>query len=329
MGNLSLLKSPNHAHNFDERVSEQGEPGLFSASRLLTVQVNIGLKCNLICTHCHVNSSPRRTEEMDWATMAAVIEVAEKAGVESVDITGGAPEMNQNFQRFVEALRARGLKVMARTNLTILLEDGYEEFPAFFRKHNVELVASLPCYTEENVDGQRGGGVFGGSIESIRRLNAVGYGIESGLALDLVFNPGGPSLPPAQAELEEDYRRELRDGFGIEFTRLHTITNIPIGRFKGDLRKRRALDAYMDLLRQNFNPETVEHLMCRHQISVGWDGSMYDCDYNLALRLPAGTRAENIRDIDVEALTGRRIVTGAHCYACTAGAGSSCGGALV
>jgi radical SAM/Cys-rich protein len=218
---------------------------------------------------------------------------------------------------------------MVRTNLTILLEDGYQELPQFFRRHGVELVASLPCYTEENVDGQRGEGVFADSIEVIRRLNAVGYGVEPGLTLNLVYNPGGPMLPPAQAGLEEDYRRELRDRFEIEFAHLHTITNIPIGRFKGDLRKQHQLDAYMDLLRQNFNPGTVERLMCRHQISVAWDGALYDCDFNLALRLSAGLRSANIRDADVQELTGRRIVTGDHCYACTAGAGSSCGGALV
>lgn len=327
MANLDIVKSPLRQRRFDERVSEEG--ALFSASTLRVIQVNIGLKCNLICTHCHVNSSPRRTEEMDWATMEAVIEVAEKAGIKTVDITGGAPEMNPNFRRFVEALRARGLHVMVRTNLTILLEDGYQELPRFFRRHGVELVASLPCYTEENVDGQRGEGVFTDSIEVIRRLNAVGYGVEPGLTLNLVYNPGAPILPPAQAGLEEDYRRELRDRFEIEFTHLHTITNIPIGRFKGDLRKQHQLDAYMDLLRQNFNPGTVERLMCRHQISVGWDGALYDCDFNLALRLSAGLRSANIRDADVQELTGRRIVTGDHCYACTAGAGSSCGGALV
>lgn len=317
------------AAEFDALVTEEGAPGLFSASRLRTLQVNIGLKCNLLCTHCHVNSSPRRKEEMDRDTMEAVLRLAKRAGSEIVDITGGAPEMNPHFKRFVAALRAEGLHVIVRTNLTILREPGYEDIPAFYRKHGIELVASLPCYLEENVDAQRGEGVYRRSIEAIRTLNALGYGVDPDLVLNLVYNPVGPSLPPDQTALEEEYRRELRERFGVEFTVLFTITNVPIGRFRGDLKRRKELEEYMDLLRQSFNPDTVEHLMCRHQVSIGWDGTLFDCDFNLALRWPVdGTGGTNVRDADAGALVHRRIVTGGHCFACTAGSGSSCGGAL-
>jgi len=317
---------------FDERVavSNGGKPGLFSAPKLRTLQVNIGLKCNLTCVHCHVNSSPRRKEEMDWETMEAVLRFAQKLGVEMIDITGGAPEMHPKFKPFVAGFREQGHNVMVRTNLTILLESGYEDFPEFFRDHQVHLVASLPCYLEENVDMQRGEGVYRESIEVIRRLNELGYGRNPELVLTLVYNPTGPFLPPNQAVLEEEYRRELLDRFGIHFTDLYTITNTPIGRFRGDLRRSKKLEAYLDLIRDAFNPDTVEPLMCRHQVSVRWDGTLHDCDFNLALGWSTGFGAgTNIRDVDPETLLNRRIVTGDHCYACTAGAGSSCGGALI
>lgn len=313
---------------FDRRVAHDNAPGLYAAERLRTVQVNIGLKCNLICGHCHVNSSPRRKEEMDWATMESVIRLARALEAETVDITGGAPEMNPNFRRFVEELRREGFAVIVRTNLTILLEPGYEDLPEFFKRRRVQLVASLPCYLEENVDRQRGEGVYRGSIEALRRLNALGYGIEADLPLNLIYNPLGPALPPPQDALEGDYKRELFQRFGVRFTRLHTITNVPIGRFRTDLRRRKQLDAYAVLLSESHNPDTVEHLMCRHQISVAWDGTLHDCDFNLALRWPIASGA-NVRDVDPASLVARRIVTGDHCYACTAGAGSSCGGALV
>lgn len=315
---------------FDRQVAVSGRAGLHSAPKLDVIQVNIGLTCNLICTHCHVNSSPRRKEQMDWATMEAILDLVKTSGVRTIDITGGAPEMNPEFRRFVRAVRASGIEVMVRTNLVILLESGYEDIPEFYRDYGVHLVASLPCYIEENVDKQRGEGVYNGSVEVIRILNGLGYGKETDLKLDLVYNPIGDALPPEQSGLEHDFREALRERFDISFTKLYTITNIPIGRFRGDLRKQKKLDAYMDLLRQSFNPGTVERLMCRHQVSVAWDGALYDCDFNLAQRLAIGNgTVANVRNVDARTLVSRRIVTGDHCYACTAGAGSSCGGSLV
>ena len=315
---------------FDYRVGHEGRPGLYGSDRIRTVQVNIGLKCNLVCRHCHVNSSPRRKEQMDWETMEAVLALAKSLGAEVVDITGGAPEMHPEFKRFVLAARSHGHEVIVRTNLTILLEEGYENFAEFFRDHRIHLIASLPCYQEENVDKQRGEGVYTASIEVLRQLNALGYGIDPDLQLDLIYNPDGPLLPPGQAWLEDDYRRELADRFGIAFTRLYTITNVPIGRFRGDLRRGNRLDEYLNLLREAFNTHTVGSLMCRQQISIGWDGTLYDCDFNLALHCPAGfEQTQNVREVHPDELLDRRIVTGDHCYACTAGAGSSCGGALL
>ena len=316
--------------DFDLLTGTDDRPGLYSGSALNTVQVNIGLRCNLRCRHCHVDSSPRRSEQMDWETMAAVLRLAEDLSAKVLDITGGAPEMHPDFRRFVLVARSQGHEVMVRTNLTILLEDGYESLPEFFRNHGIHLVASLPCYLEENVDAQRGLGVYANSIEALRRLNALGYARDPNLKLDLVYNPGGPVLPPEQAGLEDEYRRDLADRFGVSFNRLYTITNVPIGRFRGDLRRERRLEAYEDLLRESFNPETVGALMCRNQISVGWDGTLFDCDFNLALRLATHRHGgQNVRDVRPADLLKRRIATGGHCFACTAGAGSSCGGALV
>lgn len=267
---------------------------------------------------------------MDWETMESVLDLAGNLEAEVVDITGGAPEMHPDFKRFVIAARRQGRQVIVRTNLTILLEEGYGDLPVFFRDHRVRLVASLPCYQEENVDEQRGKGVYAGSIEALQRLNALGYGTDPNLQLDLVYNPVGPVLPPDQSELESDYRRELSERFGISFTHLHTITNVPIGRFRGDLRRGNRLESYQTLLREAFNPRTVDALMCRHQISIGWDGTLYDCDFNLAIGCPVGTtQSPNVRDVRPDELLNRRIFTGDHCFACSAGAGSSCGGALV
>jgi radical SAM/Cys-rich protein len=298
-----------------------------------TVQANIGLRCNLACHHCHVESGPGRREEMSWETMGQVLDAARRAGAATLDITGGAPEMHPHFRRFVAAARAQDLGVIDRTNLTILLEPGYADLPAFLRGHQVRLIASLPCYLAANVDGQRGRGVYAGSIEAIRRLNAIGYGTEPDLPLDLVYNPAGPSLPPPQHALEADYRRELLDRFGIRFSRLLALTNVPIGRFLHDLERQGRAAAYRETLAANFNPATLPGLMCRHQLHVGWDGTVYDCDFNFALGLPAndgGARERrHVRDFDPERFCRREIATGAHCFACTAGAGSSCGGAVV
>lgn len=309
--------------------------GPLRGERITTVQVNVGLTCNIACEHCHVASSPRRKEQMSWETMTEVLRVAREVEAGVIDVTGGAPEMNPHFRRFVAEAKETGLTVMVRTNLTILLEPGYEDLPGFFASNRVHVIASLPCYTKENVDHQRGDGVYERSIEALRRLNAVGYGRDARLPLDLVYNPGGATLPGEQAALEADYKRELWDRHRLVFTRLYTITNMPIGRFMSVLKKEKRADAYRDLLRSTFNEGTLAPLMCRHQIDVDWNGVIYDCDFNLALRLPAGGDGNgsargplHIRDFDASLHT-RRIVTGEHCFGCTAGRGSSCGGSLV
>jgi len=316
-------------NEFDKRVRETTGGDLESAG-ISTIQVNVGLKCNQQCVHCHVAASPTRKEGMSWEIMELIIGVAKQTKCDLVDITGGAPEINRNFRRFVESIHDLGIPVMVRTNLTVLLARGMETLPRFYADRKVQLVASLPCYLEENVDRQRGVGVYKNSIEAIRVLNEVGYGAKSDLRLSLVYNPAGPHLPPNQAALEADYRRELKDRFGIEFTNLITITNMPIGRFIGDLKKQNKLDDYLKLLEDSFNPETIEGLMCRHQINVDWEGNIYDCDFNLALKMCVDHGAPtHIRDFDPVAHAKRRIVTGNHCFGCTAGCGSSCGGALV
>ncbi len=299
------------------------------AQEIATIQVNVGLRCNQSCRHCHLECSPSRTEVMDWGTMSAVKAAALRADASLVDITGGSPELNPYLRRFIGELREAGLNVQVRTNLTVLLERGQEDMIDFMCDHGVLLVASMPCHLEENVDAQRGPRVYEHSIEAIRRLNAAGYGVEGGLQLNLVYNPAGPFLPPDQAELEQDYRRELQGRFGISFGHLLTITNMPLGRFGRQLRAEDREAEYMRLLAESFNPATVPKLMCRHQVSVGWDGTLYDCDFNLALRLPVNHSAPNhISRFDPVALRCRRIVTGKHCLGCTAGHGSSCGGSL-
>lgn len=318
----------NGRNQFDEAVETAiGEP--LRAGTIDTIQVNIGLTCNLACHHCHVESGPKRTEQMDWDTMLLVLRAAERSGATTIDITGGAPEMNPHFRRLVRLARAKGLEVIVRTNLTIMLHDGYSDLPEFFRDQRVHLFASLPCYLPENVNRQRGAHVYEDSIEVIRRLNAFGYGIERHLPLDLVYNPLGPSLPPDQERLEADYRGELLVGWGIRFTRLYTITNMPIGRFEHDLRRSGRAYDYWRLLAEAFNPRTVPGLMCRHQVHVSHDGTLHDCDFNYALHMPIGHGAPtHIRDFDPAPLRERRIATGRHCLGCTAGHGSSCGGAL-
>lgn len=293
-----------------------------------TVQVNIGLACDLACRHCHVESSPKRTERMDWPTMLLVLDAARRADARTIDITGGAPELHPHLREFIATARDDGRDVIVRTNLTILLERGYGDFPAFYAANRVHLIASLPCYLETNVDRQRGLRVYEKSVEAMRRLNAVGYGIDPALPLDLVYNPGGPALPPDQSALEADYRRELDARFGLRFRRLITITNMPIGRFLHDLCRDGKAEAYEALLRGSFNPATVDRLMCRSQIHVGWDGTLHDCDFNYALGMGLEGRTRHIRDFNPEEMSRRSIATGPHCYGCTAGHGSSCGGAL-
>jgi radical SAM/Cys-rich protein len=308
----------------------QKECGLeLNSSQIDILQVNIGLICNLSCQHCHLACGPDRTEMMNWETLRYVVKVANVVQPQLVDITGGAPELHPHLKTFVEALKKDGHMVQARTNLTVLTEPGFEDTPKFFRDHRVQLVASLPCYMEEKVSVQRGKGVFEKSIRMLRTLNALGYGLEPNLPLHLVYNPVGPILPPDQNELESEYKRELDERFGIRFTGLYTIANMPIGRFWERLKKENKDNEYMQLLREGFNCQTVTHLMCRHQICVAWDGVMYDCDFNIALGLPVVEEVpENIKDFNVDIHRSRKVRTGNHCYGCTAGSGSSCGGAL-
>jgi len=316
-------------NDFETRIAELGHQGLRSQA-IEILQVNLGLRCNQQCIHCHVEASPLRTEMMDWPVMELVLNAAKSSHCRLVDLTGGAPELNPHFKPFIKALRKEGHQVQVRTNLTVLQGPGMEEMPEFFKEHQVQLVASLPCYLKENVCTQRGEGVYEKSIEVIRDLNALGYGSAEDLPLNLVYNPGGAFLPPPQNALEADYRRELGHRFDITFTRLLTITNMPLGRFRAHLSTQNQERNYLDLLRRAFNPHTVAALMCRHQISIGWDGTLYDCDFNLALGLPvdhgAPDHIKSFRTIDLKA---RRIVTAEHCFGCTAGSGSSCSGALV
>jgi radical SAM/Cys-rich protein len=316
-------------NDFEKQIVAKSGDGLQS-QKIETLQVNLGLRCNQQCNHCHLGASPHRKEMMEWRIMELVLEVCKRVRCQLVDLTGGAPELNPNFRHFVEALCREGHRVQVRTNLTVLLEPGMEQIPKFLREHQIRLVASMPCYLEENVCAQRGPGVYGKSVAVMKRLNALGYGYESSLPLNLVYNPGGPFLPPPQSALEEGYRRELGQRFGIKFTRLLTITNMPLGRFRTELARQNKERDYLQLLRKSFNPQTVEGLMCRHQLSVGWDGTLFDCDFNLALGLPVNHGApDHIRFFKIGDLQTRRIVTGEHCFGCTAGSGSSCGGALV
>jgi radical SAM/Cys-rich protein len=301
------------------------------AAGLRVLQVNVGKLCNQTCRHCHVDAGPERREVMTRETMALCLEVLARAGIPTLDVTGGAPEMNPHFRWFVGEARRLGCQVIDRCNLTILLAPGFDDLPDFLARQQVEVVASLPCYLPQNTDAQRGAGVFEKSIEALRRLNAVGYGRpESGLVLTLVYNPLGPALPPPQAALEAAYRKELGTRHGVVFSRLFTITNMPISRFLDDLVRTGRYDEYMDKLVAAYNPAAVEGVMCRTTLSVGWDGRLYDCDFNQMLELElAPGLPRHVRDVDPPGLEGRRIVTGAHCYGCTAGSGSGCQGAIV
>lgn len=299
--------------------------------RLSTLQLNLGYQCNQSCQHCHVDAGPKRTESMSPETVAAVIAFMDRHPLWLLDLTGGAPEMHPEFRRLVREGRRRGLEVIDRCNLTILSESGHEDLADFLAGEGVHVLASLPCYLEENVETQRGRGVFAASIAGLRKLNALGYGEPgSGLELDLVFNPQGPSLPPPQRALQVDYQSELSRRYGVRFNRLLTITNMPIKRFGSLLQSTGQFQAYMSLLKNAYRPENLEAVMCRDLISVDWRGRVYDCDFNQMIDLPI-TRdggALSIHDLDAAWLEGRRIRTAEHCYGCTAGQGSSCGGAL-
>ena len=319
------------AADFEHTLAAQGV-GPLVRGPTTTLQVNVGKRCNQACHHCHVEAGPRRTEVMDAPVATRVIELlAATPSIEVVDLTGGAPELCPHFRWLVRESRRLGRRVIDRCNLTILLEPGMEDLADFLAANSVEVVASLPCYGPENVEAQRGPGVFAKSIAALRRLNALGYGTER--RLDLVYNPVGAFLPPSQQALEARYREELRGRFGIEFHHLLTLTNMPINRFAATLAREGRHAAYMSLLVNHFNPATVTALMCRSLVSVGFDGRIYDCDFNQMLDLPLGAaRGSGLRTVwdmrSLDGLAGRPIATGAHCFGCTAGAGSSCGGAL-
>ena len=300
-----------------------------------TLQVNVGYRCNQSCVHCHVSAGPRRTEEMSRETAELCVRFLECSRVGTLDITGGAPELNPSFRYLVEAGSTRGVRVIDRCNLTILLEPGFEDLAEYLAEHRVEVIASLPCYLEENVERQRGRGVYAGSIEGIRRLNRLGYGVpESGLVLNLVYNPVGPVLPPPQDSLEADYRRELGQRFGLRFNRLLTLANLPVGRFGSMLVSQGAFGEYVQLLRDSHDPANLDAVMCRSLVSVDWRGDVYDCDFNQMMGLPmhletgAGNGRTHLSDLLGRDLRGQPIVVRDHCYGCTAGQGSSCGGAL-
>jgi radical SAM/Cys-rich protein len=308
-----------------------GFPALRRA-RLETLQVNLGYKCNQSCLHCHVNASPQRTEMMARETMSDVLAFLGVSSVSNLDLTGGAPELNPHFRELVKRARELGTHVIDRCNLTILLEPGQEDLAAFLAAHRVEVIASLPCYSEELVDRQRGKGVYEKSIEGLRRLNALGYGVQGGgLALNLVYNPQGPALPPAQDTLEADYKRVLHERFGVVFDRLYTMANMPIQRFGSALVSKGQFNEYMALLHRSHRPENLETVMCRSLISVDWQGYVYDCDFNQMLDLPLaleGRSRTHLSALIGRDLSGNPVAVRDHCYGCTAGQGSSCGGAL-
>ena len=301
-------------------------------SRLETLQVNLGYLCNQSCLHCHVNAGPNRSEQMTREVIEEVIAVLKKGSVKTLDLTGGAPEMNPGFRYLVKAAREHGVHVIDRCNLTILNEPGFEGLPGFLAAQQVEVVASLPCYLAENVESQRGKGVYESSIEALVKLNTLGYGkADSGLLLNLMYNPIGPVLPPAQQVLEADYKRELAKTAGVVFNRLFTLANMPIERFGSTLISKGQFGDYMQLLKASYQQQNLQTVMCRSLVSVDWRGYLYDCDFNQMLGLPMAaetSQRQYIGDLDVNRLDRSAIVVGDHCYGCTAGQGSSCGGAL-
>jgi radical SAM/Cys-rich protein len=320
-------------NRFSDRLATEGLR--LRRTRPEILQVNVGKLCNLTCVHCHVNAGPKRKEIMALETVDRIIEWLAKTEIPTVDLTGGAPEMIPDFRYFVERVKELqpSRHIIDRCNLTILLEPGYGGLGEFLAANRVEIIASMPCYSAENVNAQRGEGVFEASIAALRLLNSLGYGIDSELPLHLVYNPVGAFLPPSQDDLEIDYKRELKKHFRIVFNKLYALTNLPIGRFASYLRHNNKLDDYMRLLIDAFNPATISGLMCRNTISVGWRGEVYDCDFNQQLGMQwSGNRGSKplfLWDIDPNSLEDRGIMTGNHCFGCTAGAGSSCGGAVV
>lgn len=317
--------------SFAAKLAEHALP--LRHARTEVLQINVGKLCNLTCVHCHVNAGPKRKEIMQRETIDRIVAWLAKTDIGTVDLTGGAPEMIPDFRYFVEQVKALqpARHIIDRCNLTILLEPGYEDFARFLAANEIEIVASMPCYSPDNVNAQRGHGVFDASIKALQMLNSLGYGTRASLPLHLVYNPNGAFLPGPQEELEADYKRELREHFGIAFNKLYTITNLPVSRFASYLKNNGKLAEYMELLTDAFNPATVAGLMCRNTINVSWTGEVFDCDFNQMLKMQwrDGDRGLHLWDIDSERVQEREILTGQHCFGCTAGAGSSCGGALL
>jgi len=300
-------------------------------AKLETLQVNVGYRCNQSCFHCHVNAGPNRTEEMPGAVADLVLDFVKRRRIKTLDITGGAPELNAHFRRLVRGARALGAKVMDRCNLTILEQPGQDDLAVFLAEQQAEVVASMPCYLQDNVERQRGKGVFAGSIRGLQKLNALGYGRDPALVLNLVYNPQGPSLPPAQAALEADYKRVLGESYGIVFNKLFVLANMPIQRFGSTLVSKGEFDGYLGLLQDAHLDANLDGVMCRNLISVDWQGYVYDCDFNQMLGLPLLRDADkrvHLSDLLDDDIDGNPIRVAGHCYGCTAGQGSSCGGAL-
>lgn len=295
---------------------------------LKTLQVNLGYKCNQSCLHCHVNASPKRTEMMNKHTIDEVISFSYQNNVVTVDLTGGAPEMNQYFEYMIKKLREKNIHIIDRCNLTILEEKGMSRMIDFLAEHEVEIVASLPCYKDINVDAQRGKGVFTKSIKALQRLNKKGYGMNKKLMLNLVYNPQGAELPPKQTELELEYKSYLLENYNILFNNLFTITNMPINRFGSTLISKKMFHSYMDLLKSTFSQIAKENVMCRNLLSIDYEGYVYDCDFNQMLGVDISNKKTHITDIKKDELVNKIIATGDHCYGCTAGSGSSCGGVI-
>ena len=298
-------------------------------TQLEILQINLGYLCNMQCNHCHVDASPRRKEITTKDVLQKCLDVIDEVNtIHTVDLTGGAPEMNPDFKWLITELSKRKVEVLVRSNLTILVEGKFKTYPEFLAQNKVTIVSSLPCYTEQNVDTQRGDGTFAKSIKALKILNDLGYGKSDDLMLHLVYNPGGASIAGNQQALENDYKRELKENYNIEFNRLYTITNLPVSRFLEDLLAKDKLETYIELLANSFNPNAAENVMCKNTLSVDYNGNLYDCDFNQILKLPLASNHSNIMDFENEKLLNRMIITGQHCFGCTAGEGSSCQGSL-
>ncbi len=323
-----ILTNLGKGYSFKEYLKRANQYPL-KPTQLEIFQINLGYLCNMECNHCHVDASPRRKEITTKQVLHKCLEVIDEvSSIHTVDLTGGAPEMNPNFKWLIEELSKRNVEILVRSNLTILVEGKFKTYPEFLAKHKVTVVSSLPCYTEQNVDAQRGDGTFNKSIKALKILNDLGYGQSNDLKLHLVYNPGGASIAGNQQALERDYKRELKENYNIIFNQLYTITNLPISRFLEDLLRKNKLQTYVELLANSFNPNASQNVMCKNTLSVDYNGNLYDCDFNQILKIPVASNIKNIMDFDNAELLNRQIVTNQHCFGCTAGEGSSCQGAL-